>query len=60
MQIHRFRYEGMALHALGSGAVVSTLRREEGPFDVELTVKDAERLLDDLSRQIRIADGRNA
>jgi hypothetical protein len=60
MQIHQFGYEGMAVHALGSGAVVFTLRREEGPFGIELTVKDAERLLDDLSRQIRIADGRNA
>ena len=60
MQIHRFQYEGMAFHALGSGAVVFTLRREEGPFGVELTVEDAERLLEDLPEQIRIASGENA
>jgi hypothetical protein len=50
----------MAFHALGSGAVVFTLRREEGPFGVELTVEDAERLLEDLPEQIRIASGENA
>ena len=59
MQIHRFQYEGMAFHELSSGAVVFTLRREEGPFGVELTVEDAKRLLADLPEQIRIASGKN-
>jgi len=60
MQIHRFQYEGMAFTALRSGTVVFTLRREEGPFGVELTVEDAKRLLADLPEQIRIASGKNA
>lgn len=60
MQIHRFRYEGMAFHALGSGEIIFTLRREEGPFGVALTVEDAKRLLADLPEQIRIASGQNA
>ncbi|HEY3892427.1 MAG TPA: hypothetical protein VGM00_10745 [Bradyrhizobium sp.] len=60
IQIHRFRYEGMAFHALGSGEIIFTLRREEGPFGVALTVEDAKRLLADLPEQIRIATGQNA
>jgi hypothetical protein len=60
MQIHRFQHEGMAFTALSSGAVIFTLRREEGPFGVELTVEDAKRLLADLPEQIRIASGKNA
>jgi hypothetical protein len=59
MQIHRFQYEGMAFHALSSSAVVFTLRREEGPFGVELTVENAKRLLADLPEQIRIASGKS-
>ena len=51
MQIHRFRYEGMAFHALGSDEIIFTLRREEGPFGVALTVEDAKRMLADLPEQ---------
>ena len=60
MQIHHFQYEGIAFHSLSSGAVVFSLRREEGPFGVELTVEDAKRLLADLPEQIRVASGKDA
>jgi len=60
MQTHRFKYERMASHELGVGVVIFTLIRERGePFRVELTVADAQRLLDDLPEQIRIASGKN-
>jgi len=61
----RFSFINNAQHDIGKiirpcGAVVFTLRREEGPFGVELTVEDTERLLEDLPEQIRIASGKNA
>ena len=57
MQIHRFQYEQTAHHQLGDGVVVFILRREEGPFGVELTVEDAERLVADLWVHLPIAAG---
>ena len=55
--MQEFLYEGIAHHELGCGAILFTLRREEGPFGVKLTIEDAKRLLQDLQMQIRIAAG---
>jgi hypothetical protein len=57
MQVHRFQYERMAHHADGCGLIRFSLRREEGPFEVELTVEDARSLFDDLRVQLPIANG---
>jgi hypothetical protein len=57
MQIHRFQYDRTAHHLLGDGVIVFVLSREEGPFGVELTVEDAERLVADLRVQLPIAAG---
>jgi hypothetical protein len=59
MQVHPFQYERIAHHELGCGVIAFFLRREEGPFGVELTVQDAGRLLDDLRVQLPIASGKD-
>jgi hypothetical protein len=57
MTVNRFEYEGLTLQAMGSGVLVLNLRNDEGPFNVGLSVEDAQRLRDDLRSQIRIAEG---
>jgi hypothetical protein len=57
MTVNHFEYEGLTLQAMGSGVLVLNLRNDEGPFNVGLSVEDAQRLRDDLRSQIRIAEG---
>jgi hypothetical protein len=57
MKVDRFEYEGLTLQAMGSGVVIFNLRNDGGPFNIGLSVEDAQRLRDDLRSQIRIAEG---
>jgi hypothetical protein len=56
MKVDRVEYEGLTLQAVGSGVVVFNLKNGEGPFNIGLSVEDAQRLRDDLRSQIRIAE----
>ena len=56
MENHQFRYVSIGHSAAGSGYVPINLEREEGTqFGAVLSAEDAQRLLDDLPQQVRIA-----
>ena len=56
MEAHKFRYLGLGKSKAGDGLVLINLERVEGTeFGAVLTAGDAQRLLDDLPQQIRIA-----
>ena len=56
MEDHRFRYVSIGHSGAGSGLVLINLEREGGTqFGAVLSADDAQRLLDDLPQQIRIA-----
>ena len=57
MKVDRVKYEGLTLQAMGSGVVAFNLRNDKGPFNIGLSVEDAQRLYDDLRSQIRIGQG---
>jgi hypothetical protein len=57
VESYQFTYVSVAHSAAGLGLIGINLRREDGtPFAIVLSVDDAKRLLEDLPRQVRIAD----
>ena len=55
MENYQYRYAGVAHSQPGTEVMFMLERQDGGQFGVSLTAEDAERLIDDLQVQVRIA-----